>query len=210
MERDVELECTCGEVKGVARGVSPRTVNRVICLCVDCQAFAHHIGRADLLDAWGGSDIIQVAPSTVAFHEGTDRIAALRLGPKGPYRWYTTCCKTPLGNTVKPNLPFIGIMPELFKEAREPAKRDAIFGPPLGTIHGKYAIGEPPPGSVKMSPGFMLRTIATILGWKIRGRSFPHPYFDRASEPLHPVTVLTREEREAAQKNCGPRPAAAD
>lgn len=204
--RDVELECKCGKVHGLARGVSAATVNRVICICADCQAFVHHLGRADLLDAHGGSDIIQLAPAAVSFDRGTDEIAALRLGPKGPYRWYATCCKTPLGNTVKPSLPFVGIVHELFRDARDPERRDEFFGPPRASIHGKYAIGEPPPGSVDANGRFLVRTIGMILGWKIRGRAWPHPFFDRATgEPKFPVTVLSRAERDAASKSCGPR-----
>jgi hypothetical protein len=45
--------------------------------------------------------------------------------------------------------------------------------------------------------------VFTILGWKLRGRAFPHPYFDRASEPLYPVKILTREEREQARSKRG-------
>lgn len=200
MRRDIELECRCGAVHGLARDVAGDTVNRVTCLCADCQTFAHHLGRADLLDAHGGSDIIQMAPDSISFDRGTDKIAALRLGPKGPYRWYATCCKTPLGNTLKPSLPFIGILPELFKEAREPKRREEVFGPTRASIHGKDAIGEPPPGSTQRNIGFLLHTISTILGWKFRGRAWPHPYFDKATgEPKFPVTILSREERDAAR-----------
>ncbi len=204
MERDVELECKCGAVHGVARGVAASTVNRVICLCGDCQTFAHHLERGDLLDASGGSDIIQIAPSSVSFDRGTDQIAAVRLGPKGPYRWYATCCKTPLGNTGKPSLPFIGIMHEAYKDAREPGQRDAIFGRPRGAIRGKDAIGEPPPGSTRMSLRLLGRTIGLILGWKVRGKGWPNPFFDRATgNPRYPVTVLTREQRDAARSKRG-------
>ena len=74
-------------------------------------------------------------------------------------------------------------------------------------ISAAYAIGEPPPGSVDTNVGFLLRTVALILGWKIRGQAWPHPYFDRATgEPRFPVTVLSREERDAASKSCVPRP----
>src|SRR5688572_16916507 len=187
MGRDLELECKCGAVHGLARGVSAASINRVVCLCADCQSFAHHLGRADLLDSRGGSDIIQLAPAAVSFDRGTDKIAAIRLGPKGPFRWYATCCKTPLGNTVKPSLPFVGIVFELFREAREPHRRDEVFGPSRASIHGKYAIGEPPPGSVKLKLGFLARTMSLILGWKLRGRAWPHPFFDRGNdEPKFP------------------------
>jgi hypothetical protein len=62
MTTRAELRCRCGEVRGFVADASPRTVNRIVCYCDDCQAFAHRIGRADLLDAHGGSDIVQVRP----------------------------------------------------------------------------------------------------------------------------------------------------
>jgi hypothetical protein len=203
MGRDIELECLCGAVHGLARDVSAKTANRVVCMCADCQSFAHHLGRADLLDAHGGSDIIQLAPDAVSFDRGTDKIAALRLGPKGPYRWYATCCKTPLGNTAKPSLPFVGIVYEAFREARDPQRRDEVFGPSRASMYGRDAIGEPPPGSTKLNIGFLAHTLRMILGWKLRGRAWPHPFFDRASEPKFPVSVLSREERDAARRSCG-------
>jgi hypothetical protein len=48
MSRNVTLSCSCGEVRGLVTGVSPNTVNRVVCYCDDCQAFLHHLGRAEL------------------------------------------------------------------------------------------------------------------------------------------------------------------
>jgi len=110
----VELHCRCGQVRGRVTNASPRTVNRIVCYCDDCQAFAHHLGRADLLDAHGGSDIVQVAPASLTFDHGADRIVGLRLSPKGLYRFYASCCKTPLGNTVGPAIPFVGIVAQAF------------------------------------------------------------------------------------------------
>jgi hypothetical protein len=80
---DAELQCRCGEVRGRLTGASPRTVNRMVCYCDDCQAFLHHLGRADLLDAHGGTDVVQVAPSSLSFQQGTARIACLRLTARG-------------------------------------------------------------------------------------------------------------------------------
>src|SRR3984957_2050797 len=110
MSGQIELRCRCGEVRGTATDLSPRTVNRVVCYCDDCQAFAHQLGRADLLDPHGGSDIVQVAPASLSFQRGDDRIVGLRLAPKGLRRWYSSCCKTPLGNTLGPAVPFVGIV----------------------------------------------------------------------------------------------------
>ena len=106
----VPLRCRCGRVQGMATDVSPKTGNHIVCYCDDCQAYAHHLGRTDLLDPQGGSDIVQVAPASLSFDLGADRIVGLRLSPKGLYRWYASCCNTPLGNTLGPGLPFVGIL----------------------------------------------------------------------------------------------------
>jgi len=67
----------------VVTSVSPSTVNRAVCYCDDCQAFLHHLGRADLLDAHGGIDIVQVAPARLSFVHGQERIVGLRLTSGG-------------------------------------------------------------------------------------------------------------------------------
>ena len=55
----------------------------------------------------------------------------------------------------------------------------------------------------------LIRALAKVLGWRLRGKTWPHPFFARETgEPIHPLTVISREEREALRKLCGPRPAA--
>ncbi|WNG38034.1 hypothetical protein F0U61_33420 [Archangium violaceum] len=210
MSRDVELQCRCGKIHGWLRDAAPATVNRVVCYCDDCQAFLHHLGRAELLDEHGGSDIVQVAPSTLSFDRGLELITAVRLTPEGLYRWYASCCKTPLGNMVSPRLPFVGIVTELFQQAPNVLPCDEVFGAPRGRILGKFAIGDPPPGSVKPNVRLLARTIRKVLEWKLRGKVWPHPFFDRASgNPKNPVTVLSTAERDALRSLCGPRAARA-
>jgi len=201
MADQVELRCRCGEVRGLVTDASPRTVNRVVCYCDDCQAFAHQIGRADLLNAQGGSDIVQLAPASVTFVQGRERIVGLRLSPKGLFRWYANCCNTPVGNTLTPAIPFVGVIAQGFRA-------EETFGPPSGAVLGKYAIGTPPPGSTGLNLPLLLRAIGKVLGWRLRGKAWPHPFFERGkSEPVYPVTVLSREQREALRPLCGPMPA---
>ena len=203
MSDQVELRCRCGEVRARVTDASPRTVNRVVCYCADCQAFAHQIGRADLLDTKGGSDIVQLAPDTVTFTQGQHRIVGVRLSPKGLYRWYASCCNTPVGNTSTPAIPFVGIIAQGFDRATD------TFGPPVGAILGKSAIGEPPPGSTGLNLPLLLRAIGKVLGWRLRGKTWPHPFFAQGKqEPVYPVTVLSEEERDALRPLCGPRAAA--
>jgi hypothetical protein len=206
MSAQVELRCRCGEVRARVTGASPRTVNRVVCYCDDCQAFAHRLGRADLLNSQGGSDIVQVAPASLAFLQGQHRIVGLRLAPKGLFRWYASCCNTPVGNTLTPAIPFVGIVAQVFDNA--PQRADDVFGPPTGAILGKYAIGEPPAGSTGLNLSLMLRAIGKVLGWRLRGKAWPHPFFGKGEgQAIYPFTVLSQQEREALRPLCGPQPA---
>jgi hypothetical protein len=201
----LEVRCRCGEVRGILSDPSPRTVNRVTCYCDDCQAFAHQLGRADLLNEHGGSDIVQVAPAALSFTKGQDRIVGLRLTPKGLHRWYAKCCNTPVGNTMGPAMPFVGLFAQVFDV---PAV-DEVIGAPTGAILGKYAIGEAPPGSRGISLRLMLAAIGKVIGWRLGGKTWPHPFFARETRaPLYPLTVISAERREALRAYCGPRPTA--
>jgi hypothetical protein len=205
MRQTAELRCRCGAIRGRVTNAARDTVNRVVCYCNDCQAFAHHLGRADLLDEHGGTDIVQVAPAEVLFEEGGDRIVGLRLSPKGLFRFYAPCCNTPLGNSVGTAIPFVGLVAQSFSDDRG-KNADDYFEPPVGAILGKFAVGTPPEGSDKLNVPLLARAIGKVLGWRIAGKSWPHPHFDRATKaPSHPVTVLSRAERDAVRPLCGPR-----
>ncbi len=207
MNKSVEMRCGCGTVHGIVRDASPRTVNRVVCYCDDCQAFAHQLGRADLLNAQSGSDIIQVAPASLTFVEGQDRIKGVRLTPKGLYRWYASCCHTPVGNTLTPSVPFVGIFASTFDHGSQ--RVDEVFGPPTGAVFGRYATGDTPAGSAGIKLSLMLGVLAKVLGWRLRGRVWPHPFFRRdTGAPVYPVDVLSQKEREALRAFCGPHPTA--
>jgi Family of unknown function (DUF6151) len=207
MAREVGLRCRCGEVVGRVTDASPQKANRIVCYCDDCQAFLHQLGRADLLDSQGGTDIVQVAPASLTFLKGQDRIAGLRLGPKGMFRCYTTCCNTPIGNMLGPAIPCVGLTAQTFDGGTKGA--DGVFGAPIGGLLGKYAIGQPPAGSTGINLSVLLRAITKVLGWRLRGRGWPHPFFQpKTREPVYPLKVLTQEQREALRPLCGPRPTA--
>jgi hypothetical protein len=207
MSTQVELRCRCGVVRGIVTNASQRSVNRVVCYCDDCQAFAHRLGRADLLNAKGGSDIVQVAPASLTFVQGQDHVRGVRLKPGGLYRWYASCCNTPVGNTASPAIPFVGIIATAFDHGAQRA--DDAFGAPLGGFFGKYAVGQAPEGSTGLNLSLLLRAIGKVLGWRLGGRVWPHPFFKRDDGvPVYPFHVLSREEREALRPLCGPHPAA--
>jgi hypothetical protein len=203
MGEQIELRCRCGEVRGTATDLSPHTVNRIVCYCDDCQAFAHQIGRADLLDPQGGSDIVQLAPAAVCFTQGQHRIVGLQLKAGGLYRWYASCCYTPVGNTLTPRIPFVGLLAQAFDKARW----DEAVGKPSGAIFGKFAVGRPPSDSTGLNLLLLLRALGRLFGWRFKGQAWPHPFFSRETgAPLYAVTVLSTEQREALRAKCGPRP----
>jgi hypothetical protein len=207
MSPQAELRCRCGAVRGVVTNASQRAVNRVVCYCDDCQAFVHQLGRPDLLDAQGGSDIVQLAPASLSFAQGQDRIKGVRLKPGGLYRWYASCCNTPVGNTASPAIPFVGIIATAFDHDTQRA--DDVFGKPVGAIFGKYAVGQAPEGSTGVKPSLLLRAIGKILGWRLGGKVWPHPFFKRdVGAPVYPVHVLSPGERDALRPLCGPHPTA--
>ena len=204
MSKNVTLHCACRQVCGLAIDTSPDTVNRVVCYCDDCQAFLHCLLRADLLDAHGGTDIIQIAPASLSFVQGKEHIVGLRLTPRGLYRWYASCCRTPLGNTLGPAIPFVGIVAQAFESDTQ--SPDDIFGQPIGAIYGKYAVGRAPQGSSGFNPRLIARALRKVIGWRIRGKAWPHPFFTREQRaPMFPLTTLSHEAREALRPLCGPR-----
>src|SRR5579863_5414195 len=88
---DSPLRCRCGHVRGAAREVSPSTGFRFVCYCTDCQAFAHMLGRSDVLDAAGGTDIFHLPAGRVTLTAGTDAVCCLSFSGK-VLRWYADCC----------------------------------------------------------------------------------------------------------------------
>jgi hypothetical protein len=44
-----------------------------------------------------------------------------------------------------------------------------------------------------------------MLGWKLSGAAWPHPFFDRQTKAArYPLTTLSLEERNALRARCGP------
>ena len=186
------LSCRCGAVRGEVDPASPRLARRIVCYCDDCQAYARYLGRPDLLDARGGTDLVLIPPSALRFSQGQDKIGAVRLSAKGPYRWRASCCGSPLGNTGKPAIPFVSLPTSVFRAE----EADAGFGARRTAILGQYATGGPLAGAQGFSGWLRLGIVAKVLGWRLAGRAWPNPFFQRATaKPAFPVTVLSQAER---------------
>jgi Family of unknown function (DUF6151) len=167
--------------------------------CKDCQAFARFLGRADVLDPAGGTDIFHMPPGRVELTAGTDAMRCLRLSNK-VLRWYTECCRTPIANTpARPGFPVIGMVHSLMDHDADRRSRDEALGPPFCRIFERSAVGPLPPNAPgPPSVGVFARRASKLLGWWVRGLGRPTPFFDDwANAPRAVPRVLTQSERAA-------------
>lgn len=172
MSTDLSFACSCGAVTGVLRGVTPKTVNRVICSCSGCQRYVRALGRGEaLLDEHDGTDIIQVSPASFELVTGHDQVACLRQTRKGALRWYTRCCGTPIANTAgAPGFPFMGFLVGTLGDGAGPPSSDVI-GPVRARINGSYDPADAK--RLRATSGalvpMLFRLSRMLLGWRIRG-----------------------------------------
>jgi hypothetical protein len=189
----IPLQCRCGAMRGT---VGVQVGVRAVCYCDDCQAYAHALGRSDVLDASGGTDIWQTQPATVKLSAGLEHLRCLRLSPKGMLRFHTGCCSTPIGNSMASSrLPFIGIVDAMMDHSAAP--RDALLGPPH-RIMGRFAKGGVPAGAPsRASVGFVTGLLGFMARGFISGGHQPTPFFDQSGAPVVIPRVLSVEERAA-------------
>jgi Family of unknown function (DUF6151) len=195
---DLPLRCRCGHVRGIAREISPSGGLRFVCYCNDCQAFARFLQRPDVLDAAGGTDIFQMPPAHMKLTAGADAVRCLRLSDRGVLRWYSDCCRTPIGNTAaNPGFPIIGLIHSFMDIAACGRLKDDVLGPPVCRIHERSAVETlPPDAPPPPSLGVFFRRASKLLGWWMCGLGRPSPLFDdRTKAPLAVPRVLTRSER---------------
>lgn len=197
---DVTFHCCCGQVTAKLRGVAPERVNRVVCYCTGCQAYAHFLGRAEaMLDRHGGSDIFQPSPACLSIEAGFEQVACVRLTPKGALRWYAACCNTPLGNTLASGrVPFLGMFAAVLPIDEQ--DRDGHLGRVRARINGQAAIGDQStwPPFDKAPLAMLFRFAGKLLGWRLRGAHRRSPFFDPASgKPRVAIRQLSAAEYEA-------------
>jgi hypothetical protein len=201
MAQQISLRCQCGRVRGMATQLSPSAGTRLICYCDDCQAFAHFLKRADVLDSAGGTDIFQMAPANLRLTQGEDALRSLRLIPKGMIRWYTDCCHTLVGNTINGRVPFVGLVHAFIDPDVDAATRDRVLGEPFARIHGRFAVGGLPANVHATAPvRLALRIVRLGLAWWLGGKGKPSALFDAHNQPRAQPYLLSAEERAALRQ----------
>lgn len=198
------IRCTCGTFEAAVHDVSPESSNRVVCYCDDCQAFARALHRGhDVLDRAGGTDVVQVSQGSLELRKGLNRLALLRLSPAGTFRWYASCCDTPIGNTHwKRGVPFIGLIHICLKVPEGATSLDDVVGPVRGSVFQQFAIGGRSAARRDGAPSWKIlaRAIRLILLWRLRGDHRRSPLFTAdTAEPIVTPRVLSADELRAAR-----------
>jgi hypothetical protein len=194
---DTPLSCDCGKVRGTLRDPSAL---RMVCHCLDCQTYAHHLDRADLLDAHGGSEVAQVSPASVAITEGWEHVRALSQSPKGAVRVYASCCNTPIANlSGDPRFPFVGLVTAFTEDG---VSRDDALGPVIARVQGKDACGDASTLDAHDGnpPSVLARVVPRILWWRVTGAWKQSPFFDETHTLRVDREVMPRETRAALQE----------
>lgn len=187
MGRSVPFACVCGVVHG-SLDVTPRGGRHLTCACKSCRSAEVHLGQPD--PGAAGVAIYQTTPDRITIDAGHDRLAVMRLSPKGLFRWHATCCNSPLFNTMPgPGLPFVGVL-----VARIPDPDP--LGPVMARVNIPTVSGKPRNEGIMASTFGLLRR---AMQAKLTGRGKRTPFFSPDGSPTAPVHVISLEDRQAAE-----------
>lgn len=161
--------------------MAARTVKsgtHIICHCRDCRAFQVALGQPDP-GAETGISIFQIAPAGLALH---GEMAALRLSPRGPFRFYAPCCGTPIATTLtRRTMPFAGMLSGMVVAPER-------LGPVRAHVHMTGLDGK----VTHRHMGRMVRALFSNAGSTyLRGEARLTPFFDAATgrPVVEPVVI---------------------
>ncbi len=187
---DPVISCDCGLFRARLTSFPEDSPGRLVCYCRDCQSFLRKINRTDVLDSYGGTEVIPVYPSDIEILQGQDQLKCNRLTAQGTSRWTASCCNSPIANT-RAGIPWVG----LFHTTFTAADRDALekIGRVRSRIHGSDALaGAPYRISSKIAFGDMLVVMPFLLKGKILRKHRNSPFFEADDRtPISEPEVLS-------------------
>lgn len=169
----VTWSCACGKT----RALVPTDGNRIVCYCKSCRAMVERLGKGGTLDPSGGSALFQVDPKDVDITQGIENLRYMKITEKGPLRWYTTCCNSPMANTIGNRaLAFASFQVAGIAEKAALPKVSAKVN-----LKGATAHVEGPHGSALPLVGTLLAK--TLRSW-VSGAWKSNPFFDASGKPI--------------------------
>ncbi len=179
---ELPIRCSCGLVSAIATNVRPGSVNRMVCHCRGCTAYAHAFGRqTEILDPHGGTEVVQMSPRRLRFTSGIEHVGCVQMSDAGALRWIANCCKTPLAHTLPSlRLPFLAVN-HLCIVWPAGASKEALVGPIRARVNGRFSGSQ----AVKLGAGrgdllaMLLHYVPRFLGWLVRGDARHSAFLDR-------------------------------
>ena len=184
--KDIKLSCSCWKIEGIAHSISPNNGNRIVCHCTDCQNFAKFLGNKEsILDDYNGTDIFQMPLSKIEITQGKEYVKCMRITEKWLYRWYSSCCKTPIGNTMSAKMNFMWVIHNFMNIKN----RDEI----LGWINA-YSFLKEEFNDRKPTPVFKIlpRMFYEIICWRFQKKDKISDFFNEKGEPISKPEVLNK------------------
>jgi hypothetical protein len=160
----MHISCDCGQFKAQLLAFPKNTPGRLMCYCDDCQRYLENLGRTDLLDDYGGTEVIPVYPTEIEFVQGADKLQCNRLTKRGNNRWSATCCNSPIANTPA-GIPWVGIFHQAFTRSDE--SYPARLGSVRSRIHGLHAR---PGAPFEIAPKIGFKAMMTVMPFIIKGK----------------------------------------
>jgi hypothetical protein len=191
------LRCRCGTLQGHI--VPTAGATRAVCYCKDCQAYARFLGAPAVVDADGGTEVVAVVATRLHFTTDLQALAGLALSERGTFRWYASCCGTPIANTPRdPKLPYAGVIRTCL-ESGSPSVEDS-FGKRRMAVNTGSALH--PVASAPIANGIGgIALVSSLLGARLSGAYKNNPFFVPGTRtPIRPVRVLSAVERERAYR----------
>src|ERR1044072_6456195 len=182
----MKIQCECGKFQAQLKKFRKDTPGLLLYYCDDCQSYLHHLGRADLRDNNGGTEIIPAYPSNIEILAGKEHLKCTKIAPNGMFRFSTTCCNTPIGNT-RLNTPWMGLLRRVYDHK----KLDQAFTSVKSSIMGRFAKGTPPKGTPAT---FDTKAFVTVMPFLLKGKllkkSKGSPFFNEDGTPIVKPHVL--------------------
>ncbi len=189
----LRVRCHCGKLQGELE--TSAVAARAKCYCRDCRAFARFLGNeVEILDGAGGTEVAAALPSGLRFTQGLDQLACMSLSPKGLYRWYAACCRTPIGNTPRdPKVSYVGLVRVCLDAT--PAELDAQLGSSSinANTESAYRKVEKKPLATALA---LLKIGRKLMGARFGGGYRNNPFFESGGvTPVRQPQVISKEER---------------
>ncbi len=164
----ISLRCQCGALRGSLAAKTVKSGTHLTCHCRDCRAFQVAVGRDDP-GAADGVRILQIGPAGMEITQGVEHLAALRLSPRGPLRFYAACCGTPIATTPsKLSIPFAGLITEMVEDQGA-----------LGRVRAQVNISGPGGKTTHRRAGrVVMALVANVGAALIKGERKKTPFFN--------------------------------